>query len=169
MLREKGIKLEMELYLPLISSEEDVQPTKLQLQYVRNLETSDIAETLHSKKRIEVIQELGLNLESQENNAIKDILKEMKLGRISRNTAFTRIKLLCPNSEKYNAAELLIRIGKRHQKVRWDEFDSLLGNYDITERLHSKFKLSSNYLGALTELTDEYYDSIVEEESADEG
>lgn len=168
MLREKGIKLEMELYLPLISAGADVQATKLQLQYVRNIETSDVAERVHNKRKVEVIQELGLNLESQENSIVKNILQDMKLGRISQDIALARIKQNYPNSEIYNDAEIYIRIGKRHQKIPWSEFDSLFGNYDITERLHSKFRSSGDFIGSLTELSDEYYNSIIAEENVDE-
>lgn len=165
MLREKGLKLEMELYLPLIPADKDIQPAKIQLQYIRDVATSDIAENIHKRKRREVIQELGLNLESRENNAIKNILQDMKMGRITSDVAFVRIKQICPNTEIYNDAEILFRIGKRHKTIRWGEFDSFLGNYDITERLHTKFKLSNDYIGALTELTDEYYDNIIKEEN----
>ena len=168
MLREKGIKLEMELYLPLVTADDDVQPTKIHLQYVRNIVTSDIAENAHKKRKVEVIQELGLNLESQENSVIKNILQDMKVGKIDKDIAFAKIKQHCPNSDIYNDAEILLRIGKRHQKISWGDFDSLLGNYDITERLHRKFSSTGDFVGALTELTDEYYDSIVAEENADE-
>lgn len=164
MLCEKGIKMEMELYLPLVSADENIQPTKLQLQYVRTIETTDIAENIHKKKRTEVIQELGLNLEARENNAIKSILQEMKLGKVNHDVAFARIKEICPNSGIYNDAEILLRIGKRHQKISWGEFDSLLGNYDITERLHNKFKITGDFIAVLSELADEYYDSIIKEE-----
>lgn len=164
MLREKGIKMELELYLPLVSADENIQPTKLQLQYVRTIETTDIAENIHKKKRTEVIQELGLNLEARENNAIKSILQEMKLGKVNHDVAFARIKEICPNSGIYNDAEILLRIGKRHQKISWGEFDSLLGNYDITERLHNKFKITGDFIAVLSELADEYYDSIIKEE-----
>ncbi len=168
MLREKGIKLEMELYLPLVSAGVDVQATKLQLQYVRIIETSDIAEKTHNKRKVEVIQELGLNLESQENSFVKNILHDMKLGKISQDIAFARIKQNCPNSDVYNDAQLYIRIGKRYQKIPWGEFDSLFGNYDITESLHSKFRSSGDFIGSLTELSDEYYNSIIAEENVDE-
>lgn len=169
MLHEKGIKLEMELYLPLASSDENIQPAKLQLQYIRNMVTTDIAENTKKRTRGEIIQELSLNLESQDHSAIKNILQKIKMGQINQDVAFAKIKEICPNSEIYNDAEILFRIGKRKQRIRWGEFDSLFGNYDITERLHSKFKLSGDYLGALTELADEYYDSIVKEENVDEG
>ena len=168
MLREKGIKLDMELYLPLISpSDTNFAPTKIQLLYVRNIESSDAAENIHKKKRPEVIQELGLNLESQENNKIKQILQELKLRKITQDIAFARIKKECPYSEIYNDAEISIRIGKRCQKVRWSEFDSIMGSHDITARLHEEFKKSHDFIGALTQLSDEYYDSIVAEENGD--
>ena len=114
-----------------------------------------------------MIQELGLNLESQENKKIKQILQDLKIGAINQDVAFARIKQECPNSEVYNDAEIFIRIGKRHQKVRWNEFDSIMGNHDITVRLHEKFKASHDFMGSLTQLSDEYYDSIVAEENGD--
>lgn len=169
MLHEKGIKLEMGLYLPLVSADENIQPAKLQLQYVRNMVTTDIAENTKKKKRGEIIQELSLNLESQDHSAIKNILQRIKMGQINQDVAFAKIKEICPHSEIYNDAEILFRIGKRKQRIRWGEFDSLFGNYDITERLHNKYKLSGDYIGALTELADQYYDSIVKEENVDEG
>ena len=165
MLREKGIKMEMELYLPLVSADENIRPTKLQLQYVRNIEATDVAENLHKKKRTEVIQELGINLEARENNAIKNILQEMKLGKINHDVAFAKIKEICPNSSIYNDAEISLRIGKRHQKISWGEFDSFLGSYDITDQLHNKFKINGDFVGVLSELADEYYDSIIKEEN----
>lgn len=169
MLREKGMRMDMELYLPLVNSNDnDIQPTKIQLQYVRSGDTSDAAENMRKKKRVEVIQELGLNLESKENNAIKNILQDMRIGKIRREIAFAKIKENCPNADIYNDAEISLRIGKRQQKIRWGEFDSLLGSYDITNRLHNMFKVSGDFISALTELTDEYYDSIINEVNADE-
>lgn len=168
MLHEKGIKMEMELYLPLMPADKDIQPAKIQLQYVRNVRSLDIAENTQKKKRVEVIQELGLNLESQDNSTIKKILQEMKMGKIDREVAFARIKQNCPNSGIYNDAELLVRIGKRQQKVRWGELDSFLGSYDITEQLHNIFRATKDFINALSKLTDEYFDSIIKEEEADE-
>lgn len=43
MLKSKGIKLEMELYLPLMDTKDDVVPKKLTLQYFENDISSDIA------------------------------------------------------------------------------------------------------------------------------
>ena len=91
------------------------------------------------------------------------------MGQINQDVAFAKIKEICPHSEIYYDAEILFRIGKRKQRIRWGEFDSLFGNYDIPERLHNKYKLSGDYIGVLTELADEYYDIIVKEENVDEG
>lgn len=168
MLRAKGIKLNMELYIPLISPESsDITLTKIQLQYIRPEKSSDDAENIHKRKRPEVIQELGLNLESVENNFIKKILQDAQMGKIDRSVAFAKIKAECSNSDIYNDAEILLRVGKRHQRIRWNEFDSIMGSYDITDRLYGKFKSSGNFIGALTELSDEYYESIVTEEDVD--
>lgn len=163
MLHEKGIKLNMELYLPLVSKDDsDITPTKIQLQYVRKIESADVADNLHKRKRSEVIQELGLNLESQENMKIKQVLQDMKIGKISQDVAFVRIKNEYPDTD-YNDAKLFLRIGKRTRPVQWNELDSILGCYDISYRLHEKFKHSGDFIGALTDLSDEYYNSIVAE------
>ena len=166
LLRNKGLKMEMELYLPLVAADENVQPIKMQLQYTRKAETSDIAENIHRKRKTEVIRELVLNLESKENSIAKNILHDLKMGKINKDVAFVRIKQQYPNTESYDDAELLVRIGKRSQKICWGEFDSFLGNYDITDCLHSKFQLCGNFITALSELTDEYYNSIIAEEDA---
>lgn len=86
----------MELYLPLVSPEDlDVIPTKIQLQFVRDSTSTDIAENTHKKKQREVVKELGLNLGSYENNAIKDILRSVQIGKIDRAVAFAKIKAEC--------------------------------------------------------------------------
>lgn len=168
MLREKGIRMEMELYLPLISeSEGNIEPTKLQLQYVRKIKSSDVADNIHKRKRVEIIQDLGLNLESQENSKIKSIIQDMKIGRIEPDVAFALIKHNCPNAEVYNEAEIVVRIGKRHKSVKWNEFDSLFGTHDITTILHNKFQETGDFIGALSVLSDEYYNSIIAEENLD--
>lgn len=168
MLREKGMRMDMQLYLPLVDKKDDgIQPSKIQLQYIRENKSSDIAENMHRKRKVEVIQELGLNLESPENSAIKRVVQELKLGKTTKDVAFARIKQLCPNSESYNDAEIVLRIGKRHHKVPLGDFDSLFGNYDITYALHKKYKAHGDFIKALSELTDGYYDEIVAEEDTD--
>ena len=167
MLKPKGIKLDMDLYIPMLPPEVNVTPTKIILQYYRNDVSTDLAENTHMKKRGEVIRDLGLNLESQENSAVFRILRDRQMGKIDQDVAFAKIKIECPNAEDYNDAEVMLRIGKRKRTVRWNELDSFMGNYDITEFLHKKYKGTNNFISALTEIADEYYDSIVAEENTD--
>lgn len=165
MLRKKGIKLEMELYLPLTPLKNDYTPTKIQLQYIRSIESSDIADNLHKGKRLEVIQELGFNLESKENSVIKNILLQMKLGKINQDVAFAKIKKECSEADIYNDAEIYLRVGKRRKKVRWNEFESILGTYDITDELYEKYKISHDFIIELTKLADGYYNNIMKEDA----
>lgn len=169
MLREKGMKLDMELYVPLLSPDTDITPTKIQLQFVRQIESSDISENIHKRKKREVIQDLGFNLEVQENSSIKNIIRNMQMGKINQNAAFAKILSVCPNGGNYNDAEIMFRIGKRNQKVRWNDLESIMGNYDITVRLHEEFRRNKNFIQALTTLTDEYYDRIIAEENENAG
>lgn len=170
MLRQKGIKLNMELYLPLVSPEDlDVIPTKIQLQFVRDSTSTDIAENTHKKKQREVVKELGLNLGSYENNAIKDILRSAQIGKIDRAVAFARIKAECPDAKDYNDAKIFFRVGKRICPVQWNEFDSIMGVYDITDRLHQRFRSSGDFIGELSAISDEYYKSIIKEEDVNAG
>ena len=170
MLRQKGIKLNMELYLPLVSPEDlDVIPTKIQLQFVRDSTSTDIAENTHKKKQREVVKELGLNLGSYENNAIKDILRSVQIGKIDRAVAFARIKAECPDAKDYNDAKIFFRVGKRICPVQWNEFDSIMGVYDITDRLHQRFRSSGDFIGELSAISDEYYKSIIKEEDVNAG
>lgn len=165
MLKEKGIKLEMELYLPLLPADEEVTPTRIRLQYIRDKTSSDDCENTHGTKKREIIQKLGLNLESAENHHIRKIIENVQLKRIGLDVAFAQIQAECERGNIYNDAEVRLRIGKRYQKVSWDELETAIGEYDITEPLHEKFKNSGKFIQSLTELTDEYYDSIVAEEA----
>ena len=79
---------------------------KLQLQYIRQVKSSDDAENIHKRKRPKVIQELGLNLESAENAFIKMILQDAQMGKIDRNVAFAKIKAKCSDIDIYNDAEI---------------------------------------------------------------
>ena len=170
MLRQKGIKLNMELYLPLVSPEDfDVIPTKIQLQFVRNSTSTDVAENAHKRKQREVVKELSLNLGAYENSRIKDILRSIQLGKVDRTVAFAKIKAEFPDAEDYNEAKVFFRVGKRICPVQWNEFDSIMGVYDITDQLHQRFKSSGNFIGELTAIADEYYNSIIKEGNVNAG
>ncbi|MEE0510371.1 MAG: hypothetical protein UDG94_03975 [Peptococcaceae bacterium] len=164
MLRKKGMKLEMELYLPLISRDDDaIIPTKIYLQYTSKEVSSDIADNRRKKKH-EIIKELGFNLEAKENHKIKKIVDSLKNREIDSNTAFAKIKSEYPDLENYNNAEIYLRINKREHKVKWNDLDSILGKYDITDRLYRGYKISKDFIGELTKLSDEYYSKIISEE-----
>lgn len=160
MLRKKGIKLEMELYLPLMDIRNDVIPKKITLQYIQNEISTDVAENMSKRKKLKSIRDLSLNLEFNENSSILNIIKQMMNGQIDKDVAFARIKIECSDSKDYNDAELAIKIGKRSQKVKWSEFDSILGIYDITEELHQKYTTSKDFIKSLTQIVDNYYESI---------
>ena len=165
MLKNKGIKLEMELYLPLVSNRNDIIPNKITLQYLQNNISTDEAENLIKRRKRKSIRDLRFNLELVENNWLLNIIRQMFNGQINKDVAFAKIKQECPASEDYNDAELILKIGKRSQKIKWSDFDSILGNYDITEELHKKYKDSKDFLKSLEEITDSYYESIIAEEN----
>lgn len=168
MLKDRGIKLDMILYLPLLPADEEITPTRIQLQYIRDTTSSDDGENTHGTKKREIIQDLGLNLESKENHCFWQIIKNALLKKIDLNSAFVQIKDKCKDGEIYNDAEVQLRIGKRYQKVSWEELGTTIGEYDITESLHERYKSSNDFIQSLTELADEYYDSIVAEEAGDD-
>lgn len=165
MLKSKGIKLEMELYLRLMNTKDDVVPKKLTLQYFENDNSSDIAENINKRKKQKSVRDLGLNLESKANNKVCNIIKQMLEGKIDKDVAFATIKLEYSDSKDYNDAEIAISVGKRSQKIKWNDFDSILGNYDITEELHQKYAASKDFVKLLSEITDNYYESIKEEDN----
>ena len=168
MLKSKGIKLEMELYLPLMNQNDKVLPTKVTLQYFQNNISSDISENMSKRKKQKSVRELTMNLEAGMNNRISNFVKQMIDGEIDKDVAFARIKSECPNSEDYNEGEIEIKIGRRKQKIKWNEFESILGNHDITEELHKKYKESRNFVTSLSEIADKYYESIITEERENE-
>ncbi|MFQ7680874.1 hypothetical protein [Coprobacillus cateniformis] len=96
MLKSKGIKLEMELYLPLMDTKDDVVPKKLTLQYFENDISSDIAENMNKRKKQKAVRDLGPNLESKANKNVLGIIKQMINGQIDKDVAFARIKLEAP-------------------------------------------------------------------------
>lgn len=164
MLREKGMKMNMDIIFPLSLVEDDLDFHNLRLQFVRPNRSSDIAENLSKRrKKREVIEELSLNLQSPENNSFKKILQDAKIGRLSKDASFAKIKEACDDSDKYNDAEVTIRIGGRQHKIRWNDFESIIGSYDITDCLYNRYKEIGNFIGALTEIADNYFELIVKE------
>ncbi len=168
-LKEKGLKLEMELVVPLSTSQLNATPTKITLQYTRAILSSDIADNAKSKKKkTEVVRELGLNLEVADNNAIFRIFRQMQLGKIDQTVAFARIKDQCSDSAEYNDAEIIVRVGGRKKTMPWSELEGAFGSYDITNALRGAYKQEKDYIPALTMLADGYYSDIIETEGSED-
>ena len=166
-LKPKGLKLEMDLYVPMSDAVTNAVPTKITLQFTRSVVSSDIADNYRGmKKQKQVIRDLGLNLEVSDNNKVFKIFRNMQLGKISRELAFAQIKAACQNAEEFNDAEIKLRIGKRHKTVKWNEFEHLLGNHDISQSLRTACKNSVDFIPVLTKLADEYYGTILCAEDA---
>lgn len=85
-LKTKGLKLEMNLIVPLADIEKDITPVKITLQCLRNDSSSDAADNIKRKKT--VIRDMGLNLEVTDNSQVAGIIKNMQLGKVSKEAAF---------------------------------------------------------------------------------
>ena len=163
-IKDSGLKLEMELIVPPMEDDiKKARATKLTLQYVKQERSSDAAENIGGGRRKVIVKDLGLNLEESDNNRFREIIGKMIHGDIDNANAFGLIKGQI-NDPDYNDAEITMRFGKRHKKVRWSEFDSILGVYDVSEVLHNSYSLSKDFVGELTKLADEYYKKIMESE-----
>ena len=163
-IKSEGLKLEMNLIVPMIDCVKDVVPTKVTLQFTKKEKSSDIADNMKSSKKKHVVRDFGLNLEEHENRKFLKIVKDMQSGKLNKIDAFAQIKAELKDTEDFNEAEIKIRIGNRYKKVQWNEFENIMGNYDITEALYKRYSQSKNYIEELTKLADEYYERIVKSE-----
>ena len=158
-LKEKGIKLEMDLIVPLSDTTRDVTPTKITLQYIEENPSSDVADNLRKRKTI--IRDVGLNLEVRDNSKVASIMHNMQLGKISIEAAFVQIKEEVKSIGEFNDAEVRFKIGRRTRNVSWNEFENIVGIHDISEELHSAYKRTNNFVEELTKLSDRYYYEII--------
>ena len=158
-LKEKGIKLEMDLIVPLSDTTRDVTPTKITLQYIEENPSSDVADNLRKRKTI--IRDVGLNLEIRDNSKVASIMHNMQLGKISKEAAFVQIKEEVKSIGEFNDAEVRFKIGRRTRNVSWNEFENIVRIHDISEELHSAYKRTNNFVEELTKLSDRYYYEII--------
>lgn len=158
-LKEKGLKLEMDLIVPISDITKDVTPTQITLQYIEENASSDVADNLRNKKTI--IRDVGLNLEAHDNSIVAGIIHNMQLGKISKEAAFVQIKEEVKSSGEFNDAEVKRKIGRRTKNISWNEFENIVGVHDISEELHSAYKRTNNFVGKLTKLSDKYYNEII--------
>lgn len=157
-LKSKGLKMEMDLLVPLSDETSDVTATKITLQYVEPGESSDVADNLRQKK--EVIRDIGINLEAQKNSVFAGIIRNMQLKKISKEVAFAQIKTELKNAEEFTDAEIQIKVGRRTKKLPWSEFEHIVGVHDISDELHAAYKRSNKFIEELTKISDKYYDDI---------
>ena len=167
-LKPKGLKLEMDLLIPLSDSFAHAIPTKLTLQYTQKILSSDIADNCKGKKeRKQVVRDLGFNLTASDNSSIFNIFRNMQLGRINQEVAFAQIKAECPHADEYNDAVISLRFGRQNRPVKWNEFERFCGSHDISESLRAEFKKSKNFVSALTKIVDQYYYNIMASEDTE--
>lgn len=165
MLKPKGIKLEMDLILPLADDVVGAVPKKLTLLATKQLVSSDVADNIKpAKQKKVIIRELALNLATEENNVFLKMFKQLQLGSISREAAFATIREEITDGNEYNEAEISLKIGKRTRRIRLEEFERLFGVYDITEQLREYQRDSQEFVERLGKLSDEYYVKIIESE-----
>jgi hypothetical protein len=161
-IRSKGLKLEMDLIVPLTDEIKDATATKITLQFTKQNKSSDVADNINSSKKKHIIRDLGLNLEVSENSKVLRIIKSMQSGKIDQAEAFAQIKAESKDLADYNDAEITLRVGNRYRKVPWNEFESIMGTHDISYALYEAYKISHDFVGELTKLAYEYYREIIE-------
>lgn len=163
-IKSKGLKLEMDLIVPMMDGIKDATATKITLQFTKQNKSSDVADNINGSRKKHIIRDMGLNLEANENSKVLGIFKKMQAGKLNRAEAFAQIKAEFEDSDDYNDAEVQLRIGNRCKKVQWNECESIIGTHDISYVLHEACKLSHDFVGELTKLADEYYEAIIESE-----
>ena len=163
-IKEKGLKLEMYLIVPMGDEIEDLSPTKITLQYIKQDISSDVADNVNGTKKKHIIRELGLNLEEQDNSKILAIIHKMHAGKMDQAEAFALIKAELNDEVDYNNAEVRLRMGKRQKKVQWKELENIVGTHDISSKLNAAYNVSLDFVGELTKLADEYYKDILDSE-----
>ena len=99
-----------------------------------------------------------------ENNSIMRIFRDFQLRRIPSNEAFALIKAEINDSKEYNDAEVNVKIGNRRRKIKWNEFESMMGTYDISEKLYNAYSISKDFVRELYISVDEYYNMITDSE-----
>lgn len=160
-LRGIGLKLEMEVVIPMMDDIKNANPTRLTLKRTKKDISTDIAENIHGYKKKEVISELSLNLNMVENNIFVDIYRKMQIGTYDKDTAFAQIKAELDNADDYNVGEIELNIGKQKKRIKWNDLERNLGSYDITEKLKSTFNRPKEYEKKLDEIVFDYYSLIV--------
>ena len=96
--------------------------------------------------------------------SIMRLFRDFQLRSIPANEAFALIKAEINDSKEYNDAEVNVKIGNRRRKIKWNEFESMMGTYDISEKLYNAYSKSKDFVRELYILVDEYYNMITDSE-----
>lgn len=159
-LKEKGIKLEMDLIVPLSDTTRDVTPTKITLQYIEENPSSDVADNLRKRKTI--IRDVGLNLEVRDNSKVASIMHNDKSK--SNNTADISSLMKSEPSDLEGATAL-------YQKLMQKENEILSSNSQLWEKVFmsankdsSKIEDGTNYGDFLLNTIENGKDNFTEDE-----
>lgn len=163
-IKSLGLKLDMDLIAPFVENMNDAKPLKLTMQLKKKKGSSDIADHIDTNTKYYTVRDLGLNLDANENKIISKICKDLLLNKITKDNAFALIKAQIDDSCSYNDAEIKIKIGTRHKKYSLNDFESMMGSFDITNELSNAYKKSKDFIGELNKIADRYYKSVVESE-----
>lgn len=136
-LKEKGIKAETSVILPISDKQSTYVPQKMILKY-KDKQSSDIADKLRNRSQTKeiVIRALSINLCTDDYSKIKNILGSRIENKIAKDSAFIEIKKAL-NDTDYNDAEVVFKIGKVKRTVSWDNLDEVFQGKDITEDLEN--------------------------------
>lgn len=160
-LKQKGIKVEMNWMPPTVEeSTSNYDIDKLTLIYEEN-KSSDIADELTKRQKKVQIKELTLSLKTGKFNKIDDLLHSYRAKEISKEETFKKIKNEV-NDEQYNNASLVVKIGKAKKKVAWDDFESLIDGFDITDKV-SGLK-GQQFIEELKVCSDKFISTLLEGE-----
>jgi len=168
-LRKRGMKLEMELIVPLDQHiiAQNATASTVTLKWTAPAKKStDVAENTEyndgkEKPKTRVIQNLVINLKADESGGIKKIVDNLMLGNISNDVAFARISaeyLGDSNRNNFNDAIIDFKIGNKIvSRFRFGEIENQIGAYNITNSLSV-----SDFENSLILCADAYYNKIAE-------
>ncbi len=158
MLDDLGYRLEMVPIVPTQAGHlNTIVPLEIELSYNKIIRSTDIADNIEGRK--ENVKKVIYNLQVVENRSFKEIIKEVIEGNTDPEDGFA---LLFDNLEDDEEGEAIISVldGKSHRRVSYDEINSFIGSYDITDEMNifrdDKQKLAEKLLS----LANNYYEEI---------
>ncbi|MCK9493589.1 MAG: hypothetical protein M0Q00_04380 [Acholeplasmataceae bacterium] len=163
-LKSKGMKMILD-WKPSVSKSDntdEINPKSIKLKFEKEIKSEDIADYVDGKrkKKIFTVRELMLDLRVRDNHKIREILQNLRLKKLTKDSAFKAIQQ--ETSDEYNDASITVKMGSTSKVVKWDDFENLFGGYDITEQL-GRLKDSHAFIDALKSCTDDYIYALVEE------